>query len=88
MYGSWAEVNGSVPRASSALLFSLNTYISSVGPVHYYWPHESHAALMVSDLNKSDNWQGSEDGKDVEGCERIMSYFKPKSRSDSATYYE
>lgn len=31
-------------------LFS-SVLISYVGPVRYYWPHTSHVALKVSDLN-------------------------------------
>lgn len=38
-------------------LFS-SVLVSSVGHVCYYWLHESHVALMVSDLSRRDNWQG------------------------------
>lgn len=46
-------------------LFS-SVLVSSVGHVCYYWLHESHAAFMVSDLSRKDNWQGwRKDEKDL-----------------------
>lgn len=52
-----------VPCQAPRQLLS-SVLISSAWYVCYYWLHESHVALMVSDLNKTTQLTGEEDEKD------------------------